>query len=30
VAIVDDRHGYTLAVNCDGAAPDQTRICFVT
>ncbi len=29
-AIVDDGRGYTLAVNFDGAAPDQTRICFVT
>jgi hypothetical protein len=29
-AIVDDGRGYTLAVNYDGAAPDQTRICFVT
>jgi hypothetical protein len=29
-AIVDDGRGYTLAVNYDGAAPDQTRLCFVT
>ena len=29
-AIVDDGRGYTLAVNFDGAAPDQTRLCFVT
>jgi hypothetical protein len=29
-AIVDDGRGYTLAVNYDGAAPNQTRICFVT
>jgi hypothetical protein len=29
-AIVDDGRGYTLAVNYDGTAPDQTRICFVT
>ncbi len=29
-AIVDDGRGYTLAVEFDGAAPDQTRLCFVT
>jgi hypothetical protein len=29
-AIVDDGRGYTLAVNYDGNAPDQTRLCFVT
>jgi hypothetical protein len=29
-AIVDDGRGYTLAVSFDGAAPDQTRLCFVT
>jgi hypothetical protein len=29
-ALVDDGRGYTLAVNYDGSAPDQTRICFVT
>ena len=29
-AIIDDGRGYTLAVNYDGAAPNQTRICFVT
>jgi hypothetical protein len=29
-ALADDGRGYTLAVNFDGAAPDQTRLCFVT
>lgn len=29
-AIIDDGRGYTLALYYDGAAPDQTRLCFVT
>jgi len=29
-ALVDDGRGYTLAVSFDGAAPNQTRLCFVT
>ena len=29
-AIIDDGRGYTLALYYDGAAPDRTRLCFVT
>lgn len=29
-AVVDDGRGLTLAVSYDGAAPDQSRLCFVT